>query len=293
MRLSNEVPLPAAPDRVFTVINDVERVVPCLPGAALAGGSGDEYQGTVQVRVGPVKAAYRGTVRFIEVDADEHRLVLDARGTDQHGSGNASAKVTVQVRPHEDGSVLALDTDLVIRGKVAQFGRGAIGEISQKLMEQFARNLAGLLTDAPDAAATPGAAVTGNAAPPTAAGTAGAGRPGAAQTVAGAGQAVPATSGAAKTGASVAASRNPAAAQEASLAPQEDAGLNVLSLVAGPLLRRYAPVAAALAVGAVGGWLLGRRRGALLDDIVTATVTIGADRRTIPVRRTLRLTARR
>lgn len=148
MHLTNEVVLPAEPERVFTLINDVERVAPCMPGATLEGKSGaDAYQGRVKVKVGPISAAYSGTIRFMDVDRGGHRLVLDAKGTDQHGSGNAEAKVEVSVRPHEQGSVLTLDTDLVIRGKVAQFGGGALGDVSQKLMEQFARNLSGLLTE--------------------------------------------------------------------------------------------------------------------------------------------------
>ncbi|MGH3435067.1 MAG: SRPBCC family protein [Sciscionella sp.] len=147
MRLTNEVVLPAAPEKVFALINDVERVAPCMPGATLEGGSEqDGYRGRVKIKVGPISAAYYGTVRFLDVDDVGLRLVLDAKGTDSHGSGKAEAKVTVRVGPHEQGSVLGLDTDLVIRGKVAQFGRGAIGEVSQKLMEQFAQNLSGLLS---------------------------------------------------------------------------------------------------------------------------------------------------
>lgn len=152
MHLTNEVVLPAPPDRVFSLINDVERIAPCMPGATLEGRSGeDAYQGRVKVKVGPITAAYSGTVRFLEVDRDGFRIVLDAKGTDQHGTGNAEAKVGVRVRPHDDGSVLSLDTDLVIRGKVAQFGGGALGDVSQKLMEQFARNLSDVLTSTDDA----------------------------------------------------------------------------------------------------------------------------------------------
>ncbi|MGH3626650.1 MAG: SRPBCC family protein [Sciscionella sp.] len=168
MRLTNEVVLPGTPDAVFALINDVERVAPCMPGATLEGGSGEDgYRGRVKIKVGPISAAYNGTVRFLDVDDGARRLVLDAKGTDAHGSGNAEAKVTVRVRPHEQGSALGLDTDLVVRGKVAQFGRGAIGEVSQKLMEQFAQNLSGLLSGAEQAVA-PGAAPAGSVqAPPT------------------------------------------------------------------------------------------------------------------------------
>ncbi|WP_009946695.1 SRPBCC family protein [Saccharopolyspora erythraea] len=155
MRLTNEVVLPAPPEQVFDLINDVERVAPCMPGATLQGRSGDDgYQGRVKVKVGPISAAYSGVVRFLEVDRAGSSIVLDARGADQHGGGAAEAKVRVRVRPHDEGSVLSLDTDLVIRGKVAQFGRGALGDVSQKLMEQFAGNLSGLLAE-PAPAASP------------------------------------------------------------------------------------------------------------------------------------------
>jgi carbon monoxide dehydrogenase subunit G len=147
MRLTNEVVVPVAADKLFTLLNDVERVAPCMPGATLKGRTGDAYQGQVRVKVGPISAVYSGTVRFLEIEEDARRLVLHARGTDQHGSGNAEAKVDVRVQPRDAGSLLSLDTDLVVRGKVAQFGRGAISGVSQKLMEQFASNLTGLLTE--------------------------------------------------------------------------------------------------------------------------------------------------
>lgn len=158
MRLRNEVALAADPETVFGLLNDVERVAPCLPGATLEGKDGeDSYRGRVKVKVGPITAAYSGTVRFLETDGAAGRLVLDARGSDVHGSGTAEAKVTVEVRGDGDGSVLGIDTDLVISGKVAQFGGGAISQVSQKLMEQFAANLSRQLAQ-PAASATTGTA---------------------------------------------------------------------------------------------------------------------------------------
>jgi carbon monoxide dehydrogenase subunit G len=141
MRLTNEVTLATPADQLFAALTDVERVAPCLPGASLEGREGDFYRGVVRVKVGPISAAYRGTVRFLEIDRNARRVVLDARGSDPTGSGNAEAKVIAQVRPIDRGSVLALDTDVLISGKVAQFGRGVLGDISQRLMQQFAQNL--------------------------------------------------------------------------------------------------------------------------------------------------------
>lgn len=243
MHLTNEVVLPAPPDEVFSLINDVERVAPCMPGAQLDGRSADDaYRGRVKVKVGPISAAYSGTVRFLEVDRAGQRLVLDARGSEQHGSGNAEAKVRVQVRPHDEGSALALDTDLVIQGKVAQFGGGALGDVSQKLMEQFARNLGDELTRA-------------NGAPAPA---------------------------------------EPASTPETAQ-PQQEAALDGLSLVASPLVKRAGPVLASVAAGVVIGAVFGRsrKRGALADELLTATVHIGQQTYSVPARRVTTLVGRR
>jgi hypothetical protein len=252
MQLTNQIAMPASPEQLFTLLNDVERVAPCLPGAALEGRTEDDaFRGRVKVKVGPISAAYRGTVRFLEVDEHAKRLVLDAKGTDEHGSGSAEAKVTVEIRPDGQGSVLALNTDLVIRGKVAQFGRGAIGDVSQQLMERFAQNLGTLMAE-PSAADGRGAQA-----------------------------AVPVVSqaGTERTGG-------------------DEAELDALSLVVRPMLKRFTPGLAALAVGVVAGVLAGRGRGSggrrtVVDDIVSATVQIGAERFTVPARRTVRLIPRR
>ena len=167
MRLTNEVTLAAPPDQLFAALTDVERVAPCLPGATLEGRDGDFYRGVVRVKVGPISAAYRGTVRFLEIDRNARRVVLDARGSDPTGSGNAEAKVIAQVRPSDRGSVLALDTDVLISGKVAQFGRGVLGDISQKLMQQFATNLGDRLGGGAAASAPAPAASAASMSPPT------------------------------------------------------------------------------------------------------------------------------
>ncbi|MGW7546557.1 SRPBCC family protein [Streptomyces sp. NPDC054770] len=145
MRLINTVPVKAAPDAVFALINDVRRVASCMPGAALEGRDGDSWHGTVKVRVGPITAAYAGTVRFLEVDAEKRRVRVQASGADTHGSGDAEAEVCVEVVPASDGAQLNLDTDLLIRGKIAQFGKGAIATVSERILQQFAQNLGDLL----------------------------------------------------------------------------------------------------------------------------------------------------
>lgn len=145
MILDHEVAVAAPPDAVFALLNDVGRVAGCLPGAALEGADGETYRGGVRVKVGPISAAYTGTARFLEIDRDRRYLRLEARGTDTHGSGDAEAQVELTVEQAPGGAVLRLKTDLLIRGKIAQFGKGAIATVSSKLLTQFAANLAGLL----------------------------------------------------------------------------------------------------------------------------------------------------
>jgi uncharacterized protein len=153
--LDNHLDLPADPDAVFALINDVERVASCLPGAVLDGQEDDTYLGRVTFKVGPISAAYSGKVRFTEIAPDERRLRLSARGADSHGNGDAEADVTLTVAPTDGGSALDLHTDLVVRGKIAQFGKGAITTVSRKLLDQFARNLTAQLDERPADAPTP------------------------------------------------------------------------------------------------------------------------------------------
>ena len=145
MILDNDITVKARPDEVFTLLNEVERVVACLPGASISGHDGDTYQGGVKVKVGPVSAAYAGTVRFLEVDHERRHLRLQARGADTRGNGDAEAEVELTAEEAPDGTILRLHTDLLIRGKIAQFGKGVISAVSNKLLGQFAANLADLL----------------------------------------------------------------------------------------------------------------------------------------------------
>ncbi|UUV31455.1 SRPBCC family protein [Amycolatopsis roodepoortensis] len=163
MILENQLSVPAGPDEVFALINDVERVAGCLPGATLDGRQDDAYLGRVKVKVGPITAAYSGTVRFTDVTAADRSLRLVARGADAHGNGDAEADVTLTVREAPGGATIELRTDLSIRGKLAQFGKGAIGAVSTRLLDQFARNLADQLEGGPAPVAKPAPADGGEA----------------------------------------------------------------------------------------------------------------------------------
>ncbi len=171
MQLTNEFDVPRPLDEAWAVLTDVERIAPCMPGAQLTEVDGDTYHGTVKVKVGPVVAQYAGQARFLEKDAENHRAVLEAKGKEKSGRGLANAKVTAQLAGQADSTHVTVLTDLTISGPLAQFGRGAIAEVSTKLLKQFVTNLRETVLEAPsEAAAAPsGAAGTPPAEPaPTA-----------------------------------------------------------------------------------------------------------------------------
>jgi uncharacterized protein len=127
-------------DEAWRVLLDIERIAPCLPGAQLQEIAGDEYRGVVKVKVGPITAQYKGTAKFESVDAATHTAVISAAGRDTRGQGNAST-IELKLLPDGDGTRVEVETDLSITGKVAQFGRGVIGDVSTKLLAQFVDNL--------------------------------------------------------------------------------------------------------------------------------------------------------
>ena len=171
MELQHSFSVPVDVDRAWAVLVDIEQVAPCMPGAALDTVDGDEFTGSVKVRLGPIGITYKGKARFVEKDQVAHRAVIDAQGKDARGNGTASATVTATLHPQDDGTRVEVNTDLAITGKPAQFGRGVMVDVGNKLIGQFADCLAGKLAkpagpaaDGPAAAAP--AAVSG---PPLAA----------------------------------------------------------------------------------------------------------------------------
>jgi uncharacterized protein len=140
-------------DETWRVLLDVERIAPCMPGAELQEVEGDEYRGLVKVKVGPITAQYKGVARIADVDDQEHRAVIEAQGRDTRGQGNASAAITATLEPDGDGTVVRLVTDLTVTGKVAQFGRGVMADVSSKLLAQFVECLEREVLAAPSAPA--------------------------------------------------------------------------------------------------------------------------------------------
>ncbi|MFG2099835.1 SRPBCC domain-containing protein [Micromonospora echinaurantiaca] len=145
MKITNEFAVNTPIERAWAVLTDLAGIAPCLPGAQLTGVDGDVYRGTVKVKVGPVVSEFAGTARFVEKDEARYRGVIDAKGRDARSAGNAAALVTAQLRPDGGRTLISVDTDLTISGKLAQFGSGMIKEISAKLLAQFVANLEAML----------------------------------------------------------------------------------------------------------------------------------------------------
>jgi len=141
VELTNEFSVGVPVEEAWRVLTDLERIAPCLPGAQLEEVEGEEYRGIVKVKVGPITAQYKGVATFQERDEAAHRAVIKAEGRDTRGQGNASALVTASLAAEGDGTKVTVQTDLTVTGKVAQFGRGVMADVSAKLMDQFVKAL--------------------------------------------------------------------------------------------------------------------------------------------------------
>jgi carbon monoxide dehydrogenase subunit G len=167
--ISNTFVVPVDVERAWDALLDLERVAPCMPGAALQSFDGDIFTGTVSVKLGALTMKYQGSGRFLERDRDNRRVAFEAKGRETRGSGTANATVTATL--HEDGAATRVDveTDLNIGGRAAQFGRGVLNDVANRLLDQFAGSLAEELVDRPPEEPPPaessGPATTGP--PPT------------------------------------------------------------------------------------------------------------------------------
>lgn len=137
MELTNEFHVNVPVERAWAVLTDIETIAPCMPGAALEEIEGDEYRGGVKIKVGPITAQYKGKATFLSKDDVKHIAVLKAEGRDTKGQGNASATITATLKAAGDGTDVVVSTDLTITGKVAQFGRGVLADVSAKILGQF------------------------------------------------------------------------------------------------------------------------------------------------------------
>jgi carbon monoxide dehydrogenase subunit G len=246
VQLDHEFTVPVPIDQAWQALMDVERIAPCMPGAAVTKVEGQDVEGTVKVKVGPITVTYGGSATFLEVDDAAHRAVIEAHGKETRGAGTASARVTTRL--HEDGgqTKVTVSTDLSVTGKPAQFGRGVMSDVGAKLLGQFADCLSHELA-APSAGAAPEGQPTPAApsAAPAAASDGAAGRP--APTSALDATALPEADTAAPTS-RPAAGRRPAEA------------IDLLSTAGGPVLKRLAPILAAAALIVLVVTVLRRRR---------------------------------
>lgn len=141
MKIANEFTVSAPIAKAWDVLCDLEEVIPLMPGAQLIGHEGEDYLGKVKVKVGPVTSEFTGKVRFVEQDREQHRAVIDGKGKEARGTGNAAATVTAQLQDDGESTTVTVDTDLKIVGKLAQFGSGMLQQVSEKLLGQFVESL--------------------------------------------------------------------------------------------------------------------------------------------------------
>ncbi len=147
-QLINEFTVNRPIEEAWPIITDVERIAPCLPGAELQEIEGETYRGVVKVKLGAISSQFKGEANFLERDDTAYRAVIKGVGRDTGGRGNASAEITAQAESLSPTSTkVVVTTDLHITGKVAQFGRGIMGDVSSKLMAQFANNLNEMLDE--------------------------------------------------------------------------------------------------------------------------------------------------
>lgn len=228
MKIQNEIEIAAPPDELFEILADPERVAPCMPGASLES-KDDAYEGAVKLKVGPITASYQGTLRFVELDRENRRAVMEASGQETNGQGNAEARITATVSGSDSKSVLSMETDMEVRGKVAQFGRGALGNVSQRILDQFARNLESQVLSA-----------------------------GSEQEDVEEEEPTPSEETATTRGSET--DEAPPARPDATAAPAGEESLDVLSVIGGPMLRQVAPAVAGLALGLLIGSFVSSRK---------------------------------
>jgi carbon monoxide dehydrogenase subunit G len=239
MQLEHQFRVPVPVAQAWDVLLDVERVAPCMPGATVESFDGETIVGRVKVKVGPIQVTYNGTARFTDKDEASRRAVIEASAKEARGSGTALATITTQLRD-DGGSAtnVTVTTDLAITGKPAQFGRGVMVEVGNKLLGRFADCLADTL---------------------------GSGEATDSSTEAAAAEPAPAATASAAAGTSAAAVGTPTPAARPSPEPTplrrpvENEAIDLLDTAGLPLLKRAAPVVVGLVVFFLI-WRLVRRR---------------------------------
>ena len=226
IELDNSFTVPVPPEQAWDVLLDVERIAPCMPGASVTSVEGDEIEGQVKVKLGPLSLTYKGTAKFTEKDPENHKIAIEATGKETRGAGTASANVQATLTPGDaaGSTLVAIHTSLNVTGRPAQFGRSLLPEVSGKLIAQFASNLEAMITaDTAPAEATD----------------------------------APEDAGTADDSSGEAA---PVAAKPAAPVIKQEESLNAFKFVVVPMLKRVIPVAAAGAAIAVVIRVITRRK---------------------------------
>jgi carbon monoxide dehydrogenase subunit G len=153
LELKHEFTVPASVEETWTAFNDIESVAACFPGATVTSVEGDTFAGSCKVKLGPIALVYNGSGTFVEKDESARRMVIDAKGKDKRGNGTAGAHVTATMTEAGTGTRVEVLTDLAITGKPAQFGRGVMQDVSDKLLGQFTACLEQKVGDASAASA--------------------------------------------------------------------------------------------------------------------------------------------
>ena len=139
MKINNEFTVGVPVEQAWDIMLDLERIAPCLPGASVQESDGEgEYKGTMKVKIGPITANYKGTVKIEEADEANRRAVMEATGRDARGQGTASATITSTLQEEGDSTRVQVETDMKLTGRAAQFGRGIAQDVATKMLGQFA-----------------------------------------------------------------------------------------------------------------------------------------------------------
>jgi carbon monoxide dehydrogenase subunit G len=154
MDLTHRFTVPTSVDETWARFQDIASVAECFPGAQVTSVEGDSFEGTCKVKLGPIALTYAGSGTFVEKDEAAHRFVVEAKGRDKRGNGTAGATVTLGMAPGSSGTDVEVNTDLSITGKPAQFGRGVMQDVSDKLLAQFVSCLEQRLGESADTGAT-------------------------------------------------------------------------------------------------------------------------------------------
>jgi carbon monoxide dehydrogenase subunit G len=232
IELDNSFTVPVPPEQAWDVLLDVERIAPCMPGASVTSVEGDEIEGQVKVKLGPLSLTYKGTAKFTDKDQAAHSISIEATGKETRGSGTASATVQANLTPGDGAgqTLVSIHTSLNVTGKPAQFGRSLLPEVSGKLIQQFATNLEAMINAD---TAGPDTAVPADETGPEAA------------------EADEATAEAGQASAGRAPTTAPTAARPAAPVVKQEESLNAFKFVVVPILKRLIPIAAAGAAIAV------------------------------------------